>query len=248
MSFPDNSMRADADGDPSDIRPLSALTTAEIIALYDDLLRPSFRPEELVSIGDVLRLYAGEDPAPSGVLVRDGRPLGVHLCEAYVDGRVLLLTHLAVSPDARRGGIGSQLLDHAARQLEATWPGAVVLAEVDDPRVWPGTEATGDPVARLQFYGRHGARLVRLSYVMPELQPGAGRVAGMFLMRLDRHGRPAPGLLRSFLAEYYTTCEGADSLTDPAVRAVLEAAAEVDLDRDLLPTTDWGLLPVATSR
>lgn len=246
MTSPDTSPPAGAGDSASDIRPLAALTTAEIIAVYDTLLRPSFRPEELVSIGDVLRLYAGEDPAPSGVLLRDGQPLGIHLCEAYVDGRVLLLTHLAVSSEARGGGIGSQLLDHAARQLEDSWPGAVVLGEVDDPRVWPGTPATGDPVARLQFYGRHGARLLPLSFVQPELQPGAGRVGGMFLMRLDRQGTPTPGLLPRFLAEYYTACEGGEALADPAVQAVLAAAAEVDLDRGLLPMTEWERLPPAT--
>lgn len=66
MTSPDTSPPAGAGDSASDIRPLAALTTAEIIAVYDTLLRPSFRPEELVSIGDVLRLYAGEDPAPSG--------------------------------------------------------------------------------------------------------------------------------------------------------------------------------------
>ncbi len=227
------------------ILPLAALSTAEIIEVYDDLLRPSFRPEELPSIGDVLRVYASDDPAPSGVLRRDGHPVGIHLCERYVGGEVLMLSHLAVSSQARGGGIGSVLMEDVTRALAHLGRGAVALAEVDDPRAWPATPGTGDPVARLQFYGRRGARLLPLSFVQPELQPGAGRVSGMFLIRLDRQGDPAPDLLARFLTEYYVEYEGPEALDDSALRSVLAAAARIDLERDLLPMTDWERLPSA---
>ncbi|QGF23058.1 GNAT family N-acetyltransferase [Raineyella fluvialis] len=242
---PATPVRAVAEGPGTKILPLAALTTAEIIAVYDDLLRPSFRREELPSIGDVLRVYAGDHPAPSGVLLRDGRPLGIHLCETYVDGQVLMLSHLAVASSARGGGIGSQLFDHLAGSMAEISPNAVLLAEIDDPRVWPGTPGTGDPVARLQFYGRHGARLLPMAFVQPQLQPGAGRVAGMFLIRLDRHAHPAPDLLARFLTEYYSVYEGPGSLDDPVLRTLLDAAEGVDLDRDLLPIEDWEQLPRA---
>ncbi|MEA5155263.1 GNAT family N-acetyltransferase [Raineyella sp.] len=232
----------------ADVLPLAALTTAGIIEVYDELLRPSFRPEELLSIGEVLRVYAGADPAPSGVVLRDGHPLGIHLCERFVGGEVLLLSYLAVSSQARGGGIGSVLLDDVSRSRVESGPGAVVLAEVDDPRVWPATPSTGDPVARLRFYGRRGARLLPMSFTQPQLQPGVGRVPGMFLIRLDQQGDPAPDLLTRFVTEYYTECEGPEALDDPTLRTMLAAAGQIDLDRDLLPMTDWERLPQVVVR
>lgn len=222
---------------------LESLPAQEVAYVYQQLLRPAFRPEELPTLKEILRVYSGEDAAPSGVLIQDGEPVGIYLCASYVGGRVRLLTHMAVSAQARGGGIGSRLLDHIGHRQD--WPRAeLVLAEVDDPRVWPADAGTGDPVARLRFYARHGARLLPLSHVQPEVRPGSGRVRGMFLLRLDQGPDPEADLVGRFLAEYFTECEGPESLADPEVAELLDSASQVSLVDSLLPVSDWEQLPV----
>ena len=88
--------------------PVAALPPDLVTAVYRDLLQASFRPEELPGIEDFRRRYAGDDPQPSGVLLREGAAVGVYLCEAYAGGRALLLSHLAVSGRVRGGGIGGR--------------------------------------------------------------------------------------------------------------------------------------------
>ena len=221
------------------IVPVAALPRETAEQVYQRILVPAFRPEEIPGLADYLQAYAGAAADPSGVLLRDDEPVGVYLCSAYVDGQVVLLSHLAVSAEARGGGIGSLLMEHLTGELGRTWPGAVLLGEADDPRAWPGTAATGDPVARLMFYARHGAELLPLAWMQPRLQPDAERVRGMFLFRLDRGRDSADGLLPRFVAEYVTQAEGTEALEDPEVQGLLASTAAVDIDHDLLPMADW---------
>lgn len=223
---------------------LESLPAQEVAYVYQQLLRPAFRPEELPTLKEILRVYSGEDAAPSGVLIQDGEPVGIYLCASYVGGRVRLLTHMAVSAKARGAGIGSRLLDHVAHRQDWPEPADLVLAEVDDPRVWPADAETGDPVARLRFYERHGARLLSLAHVQPEVRPGSGRVRGMFLLCLDRGPAADAGLLAEFLAEYFTECEGPESLADPEVQELLAAASHVPLADSLRAVSEWQQLPV----
>lgn len=223
------------------IMPVSGLPAHRVEQVYR-LLVASFRPEELPDPDEFRHRYTGAEPQASGVLLRDGAPVGAYLTETFLDGAVLLLSHLAVSPLARGGGIGSRLLRHLLDDLPD--PGPVVLGEADDPRVWPATAGTGDPVARLAFYARHGARLVPVAHVQPRMRPDGERVRGMVLFRLDRHGRTSPGLLGRFLAAYATATEGPEALQDPELAALVERATHVDLDHDLLAMTDWPRIPV----
>lgn len=220
---------------------VAELSAGLVEQVYQQLLVASFRPDELPDLDEFRDLYAGSRPEPSGVLLRGGAPVGVYLAESFLDGQVLLLSHLAVSPQARGGGIGSRLLRHLLAGLGE--PGPVVLGELEDPRVWPATAATGDPVARLAFYARCGARLVPLAHVQPRLRPDAERVRGMLLVRLDRHGAATAGLLGRFLAAYVSGAEGRQALQDPELAALVEQGSLVDLDRDLLPMSAWERIP-----
>ncbi|MDC7122261.1 GNAT family N-acetyltransferase [Cellulomonas fimi] len=217
---------------------LADLTPAEVEDVYARLLAPTFRPEELMSLGEVRATFTGPDAQPSDVVLADGRPVGVMLGTWYADRRALLLTYLALDPSSRGLGLGGRLLREVLPRWAAASPGALVLAEVDDPRVWAADATQGDPVARLRFYGRHGARLVPLPYVQPSLSPGAPRVDGMLLLRLDA----TPGLtgdaLAAFLADYYAEAEGPGAVADAQVVRLLDAARALDLDA-LWPVDRW---------
>lgn len=227
----------------SSISRLADLSEAEVNDIYDRLLRRAFRPEELLDLDELVETYTAADPPPHGVLLTAGRPVAVLLSEWYVERRVLLLSYLAVAEESRGQGAGSVLADHLADWLQAAGAQPITVAEVDDPRAWPGDSATGDAEARLRFYERRGARLVPVGYFQPSLSGPGHRVPGMFLIRLDTVPETHAGLLQQFLVEYFSVCEGPGALQDPSVVGLLrEVEALGDLGH-LPPLSEWRTTP-----
>ncbi|WP_068402836.1 GNAT family N-acetyltransferase [Kribbia dieselivorans] len=218
------------------------LSTGQATDLYDRVFRPAFRPDELLDRNAFLSAYTGAQAQHSGVLVRQGTPIAAYLTDSYVDGRVVLLTYLAVAPSARGSGAGATLAAHLRTLLGTGGLGALTLAEVDDPRVWPGDEGTGDAVARLRFYARLGARVLPLRYFQPALRSDSDRVHGMFLIRLDAGVGTAKDLVREFLVENVTANEGPAAVQDPEATALLREVDALTPD-DILPLSQWRRLP-----
>lgn len=222
---------------------LADLSVPDLVDVYERVLRPAFRPEELEDFDDIVEGCMCPDPPPNGVLMRDGRPLAVLLTEWYLERRVLLLTYLAVAEEARGQGVGTILADDLVAQTNSRAPEPIALAEVDDPRVWPGYKSTGDAEARLRFYERRGARLIPVSYFQPSLRGPDHRVPGMLLICLDAVSDVSRELLTLFLVEYFTACEGADSLEDPDVIGLLHDVDALDAHPILPPLSEWRSLP-----
>lgn len=217
----------------------------ELDAVYRRLLVPSFPARELIGLDD---LASGVRRGSVVVLVpaTPGAPVAVAVGERFGPPEVVLLSYLAVDPAHRGRGAGGVLLDDAV----AAWRGSavLVLAEVEHPFTAPTTDARGDPRRRLAFYGRHGARVLDLPFLQPELRPGAGRVEGMLLLALhvDAAQTTSEGTLRAepvqaFLAEYFRRAEGAVPV-DPAARILLDRAGGRAGVR-LLDPGDVGALP-----
>ena len=145
--------------------------------LHDDVLRPSFRPEEYVSPTVI-------NPAKKLAIIAradDGLVVGGALGEAYPHSRVLLLGYLAVRPGLRGKGIGSVLMAALKeRWLDRDGENLAVL-EIDDPRYHAPHPDHGDPAARLRFYGAFGVRLLGIPYFQPRLRDHLPRDA-------QRHG------------------------------------------------------------
>lgn len=228
---------------------LADLPDDAVARVHERLLVPTFRPDELLTPDELAAGWTGPGAEPSAVVLADGEPVAAMLGSWFAGGRVLLLEYLAVDPAARGLGLGTRLLGDLLPRWAARHPGALVLAEVDDPRAWPADDAQGDPVARLRFYGRYGARLLPLPYAQPALRPGADRVPGMLLLRLDAvpstgtDAPPSGADLAAFLTEHYAAAEGPDAVADPAVARLVARARALDLDRDALPVERWADVP-----
>lgn len=226
------------------------LTTPALVrSLHREVLAPSFPPAELVDVDELLDDHASGRLRSLGV-VEDGRVVAGIVGEWFPDARVLLVLYLAIAPGRRGGGVGGRLVAAALTAWRDLDP-LLVLGEVEHPAHHAGSEAHGDPVARLRFYGRLGARVLALPYFQPGDGPGGERVPALLLVSFPLGpGTPddvpaAP--LRAFLAENLRASEGTLS-DDAATRRLLDAAsgdrvALVDpADPATLATVPVGLL------
>jgi hypothetical protein len=136
-----------------------------------------------------------------------------------------------VGPGGRGTGVGATLLQAARDAWMAELNPRLIVLEVEDPRASTGSEAFGDPVARVRFYERHGVRALPLPYVMPALSPGSKRVQRLMLMVLGG-ADVAPGAVAvdgrsvaSFIAEYFEEFEGPAQPGDSELGLLLAACA-----------------------
>jgi GNAT superfamily N-acetyltransferase len=209
--------------------------TAAFRDLYDGVLVPSFRPAELADAEALLHgVRSGRGPI-SVAVGADETVLGGMAAEWHDDSRVLLMSYFAVRPGWRRRGIGHALIDGTYPSLLAKFAPLIVLGEAEDPRYFADADSDsgadyGDPADRLRLYERHGARVLPLPYMQPEIRPGHGRVPHLLLMAfaVDEAASPAPGRVDGsrvdrFLHRYFTEAEGPARADDADLARLREA-------------------------
>lgn len=217
------------------IRQLTASDKA-LFPLYEEILEPSFPPEELLS-EPVLRERLADGSGPILVAEDDrGRVLGCAVGEWDAESRVMLLTYLAIRPGLRGGGVGGRLLDAALTAWNAGFGPCLILAEVEDPEHFAGgIDAHGDPAARWRFYERRGGRVLDIPYFQAALRPGLERVPHLMLTVLSSASEFAgqapdtvdPATLRTYLEGYQIACEG-EIATDAQAQAMWQALDRAD--------------------
>ncbi len=202
------------------------LTDPDLLrSLHRDVLAPSFPPAELVDEQELLDAHASGRLRSLGV-VEEGRVVAGVVGEWFADARVLLVLYLAIAPDAAAAGRWPPR-HRRARGLAHARP-ARRRGRGRAPAHHAGSEAYGDPVARLRFYARLGARVLALPYFQPGDGPGGERVPALLLVSfpLGPHtaGDDVPAApLRAFLAENLRESEGTLA-DDAAARRLLDAA------------------------
>jgi hypothetical protein len=196
------------------VRFLDGQDTDALSNFYTEVLTPSFRPAELVDADALLEAVRSGRTLVSVAVGSDGTVLGGMVADWHQDSRVLLLSYLAVRPCSRSQGVGQTLIGTTGPVWLAQLAPLVALAEVEDPRYFPGTEY-GDAVARLQLYTRYGVRMLPVPYMQPEVRPGHGRVRHLLLVVffVDDAACPAPGrvdgdIVERFVERYFSTVEG----------------------------------------
>jgi GNAT superfamily N-acetyltransferase len=187
---------------------------AELAEVHTGILAPAFPPEEL---DDLEAIRSGVAAGTTEVVVlRDaGRTVAVAVADVFVQGRVVLLSYLAVDPSHRSAGHGGRLLDAALDRWTAAHDPCLVLAEVEDPAHYREPTTHGDPAARVRFYARRGAAVLGLPYFQPALRRGAVRVSHLLLVVLHvapalrvEEGRVDAATVLEFLRELFLACEG----------------------------------------
>lgn len=203
---------------------------------YHKVMVPSFPSDELETEEELMR---GLRSGRSRVLIavgEDGAVLGGAVGEHFPRSNVVLLAYLAAVPGGRGGGVGSAVLRAAKDAWTAELRPRFIVLEVEDPRDFKGSEAFGNPVARVRFYERHGGRALPLPYMQPALGPDTARVPGLMLMvfgDLVVFGGGVPAAagtldgqhVASFLAEYFEEFEGPARPGDSELELLLAACA-----------------------
>jgi len=180
---------------------------------------------------------------------------GVNFCELYLASACGLLTYLVVTEAYRGRGLarrlvaeGITLLQNRARALELA-PAQQLRAffsEANDP-----TKVSADvmdPWARLQAFGRMGARIVPIPYVQPELVPGQGACHDLLLLAWPTDGQPIDRLsarvVRDFLADFYRASGVDEPEGDPDFQQMVAAVDRLSDSGGagalaLIPVEDW---------
>lgn len=198
--------------------------------LYREVFEPSFRSDELCGL-ESLRALVDLGRGDCWVtLSADGQVLGGLLGEWDPEPGVMLLSWIAIRPGWRGAGIGTPMLEAALASWKVRFGPCLILSEVEDPAHHPVDEAHGDPVARLAFYTRRGARILDLPYFQAALGPGRQRVDQLLLLVLHvdpKFAGPEPNTvsgdaMRTYIELYQQACEGAVA-TDPQAMALWNA-------------------------
>ncbi len=209
--------------------------------IYTDILRPSFPPDELAPLATLRAGVTAGVVTMIAAVDTFGAPHGVAVGEWSSSARVVTLNYLATAPNERSQGIGGRLLSAAISAWQRRYRPCVLLAEVERPDRHRASAQHGDPVARLRFYQRYGARALDVPHFQPMLSPETDRAYGMLLIVLHAdaefradaerlHGEP----VHRFLSEYLSAHE--PGMNDPAGLALLNSARRsegillVDLD------------------
>ncbi len=213
--------------------------------LYATVLQPAFPPAELVTLDELRNWCAAGPPARRGLLLLESdRPVAAILAEYFRTSDVLLISYLAVAAAWRGRGFGAALVREALSRWDSP-PPVAVLAEVEDPR-WHPLGRYVDPVARLRFYHRLGARALPIPYFQPALRPGSPRVPGLLLVSLPAGRRTVPwATVGGFLNEYFAACEGSTGIGDAQLQALRSSLSPTG-DVKLIPL-DWINIPRARS-
>jgi GNAT superfamily N-acetyltransferase len=218
-------------------------------AVYNDVIRPSFLPDELVSLEDLRAAVLAKEADLVAIVDESDAPIAAAVGEWSPTTEIVLLAYLAVRSGVRSTGLGGELLSHVTALWRTRWKPVAILAEIEHPLAHSATEAYGDPVKRLRFYARHGLRALDIPYFQPALKPGFGRVFGILLTLVwlsDEGVGAEPDTadgerIRRYLVEYLTATEGRAG-ADEAAKALLTA-----LDRrggvPILSLDDPSVLP-----
>lgn len=132
---------------------LSILNEAQVGALYDEKMKRDFPPSELKTLNAIIHMMRRGEYDVLGAS-RGSEMVAYALMYRPKDGDIALLDYLAVEPQFRNQGIGTELLrklrDYYAPESEA------LLIECERPKAAPDE---AEARKRIRFYQRAGAQM-----------------------------------------------------------------------------------------
>jgi GNAT superfamily N-acetyltransferase len=222
--------------------------------LYTQVLEPSFARDELEPVESIAAGLQGRregDVLAAVALDASGKPLGGLIAERDSQTSVLLLSYIAVRPEARGRGIATLFMEHVAADWYRHPDVLLALAEVHDPRSFADVVGE-DSIGRLRLYERLGARLLAVPFVQPALTEGRERIPGFLLLVfhadpracVERDGSTGvrSEIVTDFIRRYYESAEGVTPPYDPQLAKLLQAVGARD-EIPVLPISQYSRIP-----
>lgn len=185
-----------------------------------------------------------DEPVTIAVIAEEsGRTVAGLVTDWYPVCNSLEVIYIAVDPAARRSGLGKEILMEGTRTILDSLSGEDrrinVFFETENPMAVNAVDSPIDPVGRLSFFNKCGAKRVPIDYVQPPLDDSTGWDSNMFLMMLPELSYAKESItideLSAFLHEFY---KGLGALGtkeyDELIRNVVEVAdakGDIWLDR-----------------
>ncbi len=195
--------------------------TPNLARTLQAIYETSFPPSQREPFSDVLSdVVAGVRDLTVAWL--DGEAVGLVVALDLSALEACYLEYMAVTPELRSRGIGGRLLEHIVARLKGEGCAEGVIFEVESVQHGPTAEA-GMRQRRMDFYRRHGARVVECApdYRGPNLAgPGEVHFTIMWIPLAGEGAAPSGERLRTLIRAMLTEGYG---LTDdhPLVQAVL---------------------------
>lgn len=143
---------------------LKPLDDRQIRLLYAMQMRRDFPPSELKSLSSILNMRRQGTYDAIGAYL-DGHPAAYALLYHPINGSIALLDYLAVEPQLRGRGIGSELLgllrEHYAKDHDA------LMIECERPKAAPDE---AEARKRIRFYTQAGAQLTSVRIWLFEVE------------------------------------------------------------------------------
>jgi len=228
-----------------EIRELASDDSLE--SIYREVLTPAFTPDELESLEALKGYLESSPPDAFGLYAVDpsGHPIGCSIYYPYPEANAVLLGYMAVVAGGRSRGVGTLLFEESQKVWFGSGQYDLVLAELDDPRVFPVANGI-DPERRIKFYSNLGGQLICGPYFAPCVRPGGERVHDMFLVELGGsrkalHDSPAAvsvEFVAAFLRDYFSVEEGPVDFDSGDLRWLMDAY-EGDGTLPLLPVAQY---------
>jgi GNAT superfamily N-acetyltransferase len=211
------------------IEELDADDADEVADFYRRVLASNFPTDELETSENFAAGLKSGGTRAIAARTAEGTIAGGAVGDLFLQGRVLLLSYLAVAAEGRGGGTGGLLMKAVTDVWGSQFGPSLFVMEVEDPRHHHSDAAFGDPEARVRFYERLGARALPVPYFQPALGPAGHRVPHLMLMVFGGTDAP-PGtqqidgkIIELFLTEYLEGCEGLVRPDDTATQRLLAA-------------------------
>jgi GNAT superfamily N-acetyltransferase len=131
-----------------------------------DLYETSFSPPEKILVSSFLRTLKQKEQNPEdqtcflAALDELQELIGMAYYELFINPKAGLLWYLAISPDRRGSGLGTQFYQEIAQRVQAAGC-QMLIFEVEKPELLSTDEEQSIACRRIQFYQRQGARLLR---------------------------------------------------------------------------------------
>jgi GNAT superfamily N-acetyltransferase len=232
----------DLTASPDDVRTFTEFYSTLYVEAFPD-------PDERDSLGNMIdylglreRGWYGRSNYHILLAMVGERPVGGSIVDYLAEAEVGVIEFVLVAPEARRGGLGRQLLAETERLLaeDARRAGGTlgaVLAEINDPMVPTSKDDNVDPTDRALIWHRWGYAGLDFPYRQPALSAEQEAVTNLIMtakpLRQDwRDGLPS-ATVRCAVSEYLRL---AMRIKEPAASPDFAEMASYLAGRAVVPT------------